>query len=59
VKGLYFVGAQSESRGVVAGVLMGAKRAFDQIKELCRKNRSNVSVRTNDPIKQTARQVNL
>ena len=34
VKGLYFVGAQSESKGGVAGVLMGAKRAFDQIREL-------------------------
>ena len=34
VKGLYFIGAQSESKGGVAGVLMGAKRAFDQIREL-------------------------
>jgi len=31
VKDLYFVGAQSESMGGVAGVMMGAKKAFDEI----------------------------
>ena len=31
VDGLYFVGAQSESMGGVAGVMMGAKKAFDEM----------------------------
>ena len=33
VSGLYFVGAQSESMGGVAGVMMGAKKAFDEMKK--------------------------
>jgi len=33
VAGLYFVGAQSESKGGVAGVMMGAKKAFDEMKK--------------------------
>lgn len=33
VAGLYFVGAQSESIGGVAGVMMGAKKAFDEMKK--------------------------
>ena len=33
VAGLYFVGAQSESMGGVAGVMKGAKKAFDEMKK--------------------------
>lgn len=33
VTGLYFVGAQSESMGGVAGVMMGAKKAFEEMKK--------------------------